>query len=388
MTTILRVTSVLLLCFSSTLETEGFIELSSSNSIYPKIERFSVHHHHRIDNHKQKFAFGFRQCQKGRSIDSTLFASNGDNDENEATRKDDASTGRIEAIKTTSVPFASYFLLFVTVRSTRQLLTLPTEIPGAFLFGSGQNIDYLGTAFDIFFVVFGIQQLLQQNGIGGEDKFLASDTMSKKIAGTESRITLDVGREPGTMMEKEWAASGARLLLPVNLTFSPNPVKIDFPGEESLNGRFAYKLEVLDEKITFVGPSGEVKVDVEDGAWVALPITEPGADTSGGAFKIRFFLDFPSGAKRNDVTLPEGRIFFSGVGFSDIGGVTEMLAGISDRGVASKSVITVGNDGSGLLREGRLTYKRNGPLNLWGSFGDTNAFLGKYRVDNAKARDE
>lgn len=40
--------------------------------------------------------------------------------------------------------------------------------------------------------------------------------------------------------------------------------------------------------------------------------------------------------------------------------------------------------GSGLMRGVRLTCKRNGPYNLWGSFGDTNAIPRKYWVDSAE----
>ena len=288
------------------------------------------------------------------------------------------------SVPTTSVPYASYFLLFVTLRSAWQLVSLPTEVPGALLSGpGGPPVDAVGTAFDLFFVSFGVRQLVEQSGLWGGGGGTRPGT-GGVFAGTTARVTLDVGREAGTMMEGDWAASGARLLLPVNLAFSPRPVEIDFPGEEGLGGRRARRLDVLDDVLSFVGPAGEVRVEVDGGAWAALPIDEPGADPSGGAFKLRFFLDFPSGAARNDVTLPPGRVFFSGVGFTDVAGVTEWSGDEADRSAVRRSVVEVDGAGTGLMREGRLTCKRNGFTNLWGSFGDTNAILGRYRVDSAE----
>ena len=40
------------------------------------------------------------------------------------------------------------------------------------------------------------------------------------MAGTSWRLSLNVGREPGTWMPKEWAASGARLAMPIDVHFS------------------------------------------------------------------------------------------------------------------------------------------------------------------------
>ena len=59
------------------------------------------------------------------------------------------------------------------------------------------------------------------------------------------QITLNIGREPGTWMPKEWAASGARLSLPMRVRFSDESVDMGFPGEEALNpggGRYGKKV--------------------------------------------------------------------------------------------------------------------------------------------------
>jgi hypothetical protein len=154
MTACVRVALVLFLCLSlATEETEGFIVVEPSSSKTKTIHspptivsNLSTHRWHCMEQSK-KF-------QQNSMATFALFASNENNNnsnnnsktENETTPP--TTTGRMEAIGATSVPLASYFLLFVTVRSARQLLTLPTEIPGAFLFGSSgqqsQSIDYLG----------------------------------------------------------------------------------------------------------------------------------------------------------------------------------------------------------------------------------------------------
>ena len=284
-----------------------------------------------------------------------------------------------QTVKTTSFPLSSYLLGAITLRSLTQLVALPTELPGAFLFPDpAASLDWIGTAFDVFFVGFGAQNLLAQSGVldNTSDDGAAGAGAAPSLAGMECRVTLDAGRERGTMMAPEWAASGARLLLPVNLRFTGRRTKIDFPGEEALGGRFCYGLDVLDNCITLVGARGEVRVPVEGGCWATLPITERKADN--GKAKLRFFLDFPEDASRNDVTLPAGRIFFSGVCFADAD-QAPLEVGES---------LVVGPRNVGILNEGGMTIKRNGFLNLFGALGDTNAILGRYKVDSVNIRDE
>ena len=104
-------------------------------------------------------------------------------------------------------------------------------------------------------------------------------------------------------MPEEWAASGARLLLPIDVAFDAAPATEE---REPLLGerQGTCKLRVA-EMGRFVGPDGEVVVPVQDGAWKA---TETGR---GGESLLRFWLDFPQEARRNDVVLPSGRVFFT-----------------------------------------------------------------------------
>ena len=60
---------------------------------------------------------------------------------------------------------------------------------------------------------------------------------------------------------------------------------------------------------TFITTNGTQTVDVEGGAYGYYCQME-GWNSSSKQYALRFFLDFPHGAKRNDVELPAERIFF------------------------------------------------------------------------------
>lgn len=67
------------------------------------------------------------------------------------------------------------------------------------------------------------------------------------------------------------------------------------------------RLNILDTPsgCRFVGPQGEELVRVNPGAWRATPTG------AGGESFLRFWLDVPQGASRNDVSIPSGRVFFT-----------------------------------------------------------------------------
>ncbi len=121
------------------------------------------------------------------------------------------------------------------------------------------------------------------------------------LCGSRWKVSLNIGREPGTWMPEDWASSGARLLLPLEVRFDAE----DEPSvSERIIGGSARRLTVLSEP-SFVGAAGEVKVACAGGAWCLTP-SEAGEE---GA--LRFCLDFPEESRRNDVTLPPGRVFFT-----------------------------------------------------------------------------
>ena len=127
------------------------------------------------------------------------------------------------------------------------------------------------------------------------------------------RVTLNIGREPGTWMPDDWAASGARMSLPLDVTFSDEPVECTEPNFlqnrdvklPSLPGEGSSTSRLQCSGGSFVGAQGEVVVKADGGAWSAQPTGQCGEHL------LRFYLDFPEGAARNDVSLPAGRLYFS-----------------------------------------------------------------------------
>ena len=107
-------------------------------------------------------------------------------------------------------------------------------------------------------------------------------------------------------MPSQWAASGARLSLTVDVRF----------GEQSVQPSAAERLlgpidgsRVLSPlaDTSFVGAQGTTAVPIVPGAWRATSTPE----VEGLGSNVRWYLDFPSGAMRNDVDLPAGRVFFT-----------------------------------------------------------------------------
>lgn len=240
--------------------------------------------------------------------------------------------------------------------------------------------DYFRTLLDTLFLSYAGNVLLSQAGII-EQSPTASDVSLNEM---ECTLTLDIGRLPGTWMPPDWAASGARLSLPVSVRFTDEVVDLGFPGEETLNpsgGRYAKKLYC--EGGSFVGANGITNVRASGGAWNAEPSGVPGASS------LNFFIDFAEGAVRNDVTLPAGRVFFSGAcwdseealppGLAD-GAIPMPQPGAASPLDAEPAGVVGGPGGVQLLDKGGLSIKRSDWRNVWGAFGDGFFILGKFRV--------
>ena len=118
-------------------------------------------------------------------------------------------------------PFRSAILGLFAVQSAIGLLG-DREIGGVILELSGQrpiadDIDYFGTIVDSLFLVYATSTLFAQAGFTNkEDQKSPTATMNNM----EAQLTLNVGREQGTWMPKDWAASGARLSLPMKVCAS------------------------------------------------------------------------------------------------------------------------------------------------------------------------
>jgi len=115
-------------------------------------------------------------------------------------------------------------------------------------------------------------------------------------------------------MPPEWAASGARLILPnLDVQFQEEIYKYGYSenwerllGDKNDPGPF--RMDVLSMP-KFVGASGEEIVEVVSGAYTLRSF--PNDDDRFPMIRVGFFLDFPNGAARNDVNLPAERIFFT-----------------------------------------------------------------------------
>mmetsp|Transcript_1128 Transcript_1128/g.2053 ORF Transcript_1128/g.2053 Transcript_1128/m.2053 type:complete len:251 (+) Transcript_1128:29-781(+) len=107
----------------------------------------------------------------------------------------------------------------------------------------------------------------------------------------------------------EWAASGAKLGFALEVEFTNERCDYEMSKEsllrgDALMGNTLMSVEPLNEP-SFVSSNGIETVKVLPGAY--------GCQIQGiesRQYAFRFFLDFPEGAKRNDVSLPAERIYF------------------------------------------------------------------------------
>ena len=112
-------------------------------------------------------------------------------------------------------PFRTVLLALITVQSSVALVS-GRELGGVVQELTGQrpiaaDIDYFGTLVDSLFLAYAGSTLASQTGLIKEDPTVPKQTMNNM----ETQLTLNIGREPGTWMPKEWGASGARLSLPM-----------------------------------------------------------------------------------------------------------------------------------------------------------------------------
>jgi len=105
------------------------------------------------------------------------------------------------------------------------------------------------------------------------------------------RIAMNIGREPGTGMPSEWGASGCRLPVVVQCDF-----KVDNKNKK--------KVVLLDDKVRFTGPAGEVICPVKGGDW-----------SLSNEKDLAFTLEFPKEVVRRDVTL-QGTVRCEGLLYS------------------------------------------------------------------------
>lgn len=103
----------------------------------------------------------------------------------------------------------------------------------------------------------------------------------------------------------EWAASGAKLVFPLEVEFTGHRCDYEMSKERLLKGDASLmSVEPLNAP-SFISSNGIEVVSVLPGAYGCEIQWEESRQ-----YTFRFFLDFPEGAKRNDVQLPPERIYF------------------------------------------------------------------------------
>ena len=103
---------------------------------------------------------------------------------------------------------------------------------------------------------------------------LLQSTAALSLNGFSCRVTLNIGREPGTWMPDDWAASGARMALPLDVSFSDEPVECAEPNFlqnrdvklPNLPGSGSSTSRLQCSGGSFVGLQGEVVVKCDGGA--------------------------------------------------------------------------------------------------------------------------
>jgi len=170
----------------------------------------------------------------------------------------------------------------------------------------------------VIILLFVIQNDLSLNTF---HSFVASaygaDALVSRLQTAQCALQVTVGRIPGTAMPEDWAASGAKLGFELEVEFCNEPCNYELTKERLLlgsaastkqgasrSGKSIKAVELLNEP-TFVSSKGQETILVKDGAYGCDLMNFPSQQ-----YGLRFCLDFPEGAKRNDVELPPERIFF------------------------------------------------------------------------------
>lgn len=132
-------------------------------------------------------------------------------------------------------------------------------------------------------------------------------------ASAEWRLTLNIGREKNTEMPEKWGASGARLVLPVDVTIESE--SWSGPPDDWGVGKSGGSLSVIRpiKDARYINANGEQRVCIREGGWKISSPAKSGNKNSGGghASTLQFWLDIESEATRNDVTLSGNqRVYF------------------------------------------------------------------------------
>lgn len=134
-------------------------------------------------------------------------------------------------------------------------------------------------------------------------------TIANLLDETQWKVSLSIGREPGTWMPKEWGQSGTRINISFTAEFTPSQL---YDRDDFFRGGYtnAKILHVVNNEIK-LGPSvseGERIYKVKDGGW---QITR--GDGPMGTDLLRFFIEVDEKIEHSggDVYVPKGRVYCS-----------------------------------------------------------------------------
>eukprot|EP00956_Cyclotella_meneghiniana_P015391 scaffold23535_cov35-Cyclotella_meneghiniana.AAC.1 len=135
-------------------------------------------------------------------------------------------------------------------------------------------------------------------------------SLLSRIENTRATIDVEVGRISGTAMPSEWASSGAKLAFTLHVGFTTNSIanqmmtNKEILAADALMGTTLQTIVPL-EQPSFISVSGSESIVVKPGAYGCQI-----QNVDSNQYALRWYLDFPNGAKRNDVVLPPEHIYF------------------------------------------------------------------------------
>ena len=133
--------------------------------------------------------------------------------------------------------------------------------------------------------------------------------ISNLLDETKWKVSLSIGREPGTWMPKDWGVSGQRLNLSFTAEFTPSQL---YEKDEFFRGGYtnAKIMHVVGNEVT-LGPSiseGQRLYKVKNGGWQVSQ-----GDGPLGTDLLRFFIELDEEVTHtgSDLYIPKGRVYCS-----------------------------------------------------------------------------
>lgn len=128
-----------------------------------------------------------------------------------------------------------------------------------------------------------------------------SRALIQQIENTQATLSVEVGQIPGTSTN-EWGGAKLGFILEVGFTNVKNETQ-QLDGDALMGNKLQQVLPL--NQPSFINASGTQIIDVNPGCY-GCSIQDKDSEQCA----LRWYLDFPNGAKRNDVELPAERIYF------------------------------------------------------------------------------